>query len=95
MRKSEIRKINELLAVYIDDMSIGPKLKEVEVVHAMEKVLGKLYRYTGRISIKQGILYVQIESPVVKSELMMRREEIRKLLNKKVGQEIVKNIRFR
>jgi hypothetical protein len=95
MRKSEIRKINELLAVYINDMNIGSRLKEVEVLHALEKVLGKLYHYAGRISIKQGVLYVQVESPVVKSELIMRREEIRKLLNKKVGQEIVKDIRFR
>lgn len=95
MRKSEIRKINELLAAYIDDMNIGTRMKEVEVVHALEEILGKLYRYTGRIYIKQGILYVQIESPVVKSELIMQREEIRKQLNTKAGKEIVKAIRFR
>jgi CO dehydrogenase/acetyl-CoA synthase gamma subunit (corrinoid Fe-S protein) len=95
MRKSETRKISELLAEYVNEMHIGPRLKEVEVVHAMEEILGTLYRYTGRIFVKQGVLYIQIESPVVKSELIMRREAIRKKVNEQVGQEIVKEIRFR
>jgi len=93
MRKSNTQKISDLLSGYIDDMNIDRKLREVDVVNAWEEILGKTFqRYTGRIFINKGILYV---APVVKSELIMMREEIRARLNDKAGREIVMEIRFR
>ncbi|NQU86503.1 MAG: DUF721 domain-containing protein [Mariniphaga sp.] len=95
MRKTNARKISDILLNYVDEMNIDNKLKEVDVIHAWEEVLGKtMHRYTGRIYISRGILHVQINSPVVKSELIMMREEIRTRLNEKAGRKIVKEIRF-
>jgi hypothetical protein len=96
MRKSNTQKISDVLLDYISEMEIGRKLKEVDIIHAWEEVLGKaLNRYTGKIYISGGVLYVQINSPVVKSELSMMREEIRERLNERAGEEIIKSINFR
>jgi hypothetical protein len=96
MRKSNTRNISDILLDYIHDMAIDSKLKEVDIIHAWEDVLGKtISRYTGKIYISRGILFVEIKSPVVKSELIMMREEIRKRLNQKAGREIIKSITFR
>lgn len=95
MRKNDTRKISELLPEYIEDMDIGRKLSEVDIVNSWEEILGKVIkRYTGKIYISHSILYVQITSPVVKSELIMMREDIRNCLNAKAGREIVTEIKF-
>jgi hypothetical protein len=96
MRKSNTQKLSDVLLDYIAEMEIGQKLKEVDIIHAWEEVLGTtLSHYTGKIYISNKVLYVQITSPVVKSELSMMREEIRRRLNKKAGEEIIKSICFR
>jgi hypothetical protein len=96
MRKSSTQKISDVLLDYIGEMNIGRKLKEVDIIRAWEEVLGSaLNRYTGKIYISGGVLYVQINSPVVKSELSMMREEIRERLNQRAGQEIIKSISFK
>jgi predicted nucleic acid-binding Zn ribbon protein len=96
MRKSNTQNISEVLTDYINQMKIGRKLKEVDIIEAWEAVLGKtINHYTGKIYISDGNLVVHIKSPVVKSELIMMRDEIRKRLNESVGQEIVRSITFR
>ncbi len=96
MRKSQTQKIGDVMREYVDSMRIGHKLKEVEVIHAWESVLGKsIASYTSNIYISKKVLYVHITSSVVKAELMMMREKIRNKLNEKVGFELVKAIEFR
>lgn len=95
MRRSNTQKLSDVILNYIDEMNIDRKLREVDVIHAWEEIVGAMItRYTGRIYIARSILHVQIKSPVVKSELIMMREEIKKRLNEKAGREIVKEIRF-
>ena len=45
--------------------------------------------------MKSKILYVEINSSVVKNELFMMREEIRRKLNEKAGEELVEKIIFK
>ena len=95
MRKSNTQKISDLLLTYIEEMNIDEKLKEVDIINGWEELLGKVIsRYTGKIYISQHILHVHIKSPVVKSELIMMREQIRKSLNEKAGREMIREIRF-
>ena len=96
MRKSKTQNISDVLREYVDSMRIGHKLKEVEVLHAWETVLGKsITSYTSNIYISKQVLYVHITSSVVKAELIMMREKIRDKLNEQVGFELVKTIEFR
>ncbi|VAW12727.1 hypothetical protein MNBD_BACTEROID01-1346 [hydrothermal vent metagenome] len=96
MRKSNTQSIRDILRDYVNDMGIERKLKEVDIVHAWENILGKaIASYTGRIYISKGVLYVTITSPVVKAELLMMREEIRGRLNDEAGSEIVEKIVFK
>jgi hypothetical protein len=96
MRKNNTQSLSEVLLEYIREMEIERKLKEVDIIHAWEEVLGKtLTRYTGKIYISGGILYVQIKSPVVRAELSMMREEIKDRLNEKAGEIIIKSISLR
>jgi len=96
MRRSNIQSIGEVIREYLKGTGFEKKLKEVDVVQSWEELLGKtIATYTNDIALKNKILYVKISSPVVKNELFMMREEIRRKLNEKAGEEMVSKIIFK
>ncbi len=95
MRRSNTQSLSEVLKDYIREAKIERKLKEVDVVESWENLLGKtIAHYTRNIYIRKQVLFVEISSSVVKNELFMMREEIRRKINEKEGEEIVKTIIF-
>jgi len=96
MRRSNTQSLSEVLRDYVKGTSIEKKLKEVDIVQSWEELLGKtIAHYTKNISLKNRILYLEINSSVVKNELFMMREEIRRKLNEKAGEELVEKIIFK
>jgi len=96
MRRSNTQPLSDILKEYIKEVQIEHKLKEVDVVESWENLLGKtIANYTRNIYIRKKILFVEISSSVVKNELFMMREEIRRKMNEKSGEEIVKTIIFK
>jgi predicted nucleic acid-binding Zn ribbon protein len=95
MRRSNTQSLSEVIREYVKGTSIETKLKEVDVVQSWEELLGKtIAHYTRNVSLKNKVLYVEINSSVVKNELFMMREEIRRKLNEKAGEEMVNKIIF-
>ena len=96
MRRSNTQSLSEVIREYIRENRIERKLKEVDAVKSWENLLGKtISRYTRNISISNKILYVEISSAVVKNELVMMREEIRRKINENAGEELVTRIVFK
>jgi len=96
MRRSYTQPLSDVLRDYIKENQIGRKLKEVDIVQSWEELLGKtIVYYTRNVSLKNRILFVEISSPVVKNELFMMREEIKRKLNEKAGEEMVEKIIFK
>ncbi len=96
MKRSNTLHVSQALKEFIRETRIDGKLKEVDIINHWETLLGRtISRYTCKIYISNHVLYVEISSPVVKSELVMMREEIREKLNRQVGEEIVRQIVFR
>ncbi len=96
MRRSSVRSIGDVFGDFIRENEFEDKMKAVEVVEYWYELMGKPFTaYTRSISLSNGILLVEISSPVVKSELIMNREELRCRINEKVGEEIVRKIVFR
>ena len=96
MRRSNTQSLSEVLRDYVKGTNIEKKLKEVDIVQSWEELLGKtIAHYTKNIALKNRILYLEINSSVVKNELFMMREEIRRKLNEKAGEELVDKIIFK
>ncbi len=96
MKRSNTQSLSEVLREYVRVMRMDRKLKEVDVIGSWETILGKtIARYTRNVFISKQVLYVEIDSPVVKNELLMMREEIRLRLNELAGEEMVKKIVFK
>ncbi|MDX9909512.1 MAG: DUF721 domain-containing protein [Mariniphaga sp.] len=96
MKRSNTQSLSEVLREYVRVMRMDRKLKEVDVIGSWETILGKtIARYTRNVFLSKQVLYVEIDSPVVKNELLMMREEIRLRLNELAGEEMVKKIVFK
>ncbi|HEX7493893.1 MAG TPA: DUF721 domain-containing protein [Bacteroidales bacterium] len=96
MRRSKTISLAEAVNDYIREMNLGGKLSEVAVMNSWEEVVGKaISSRTTKIFIRDHILYVHLNSSVVRNELLMLREALKEQLNKKAGSEVIKDIVLR
>jgi len=96
MRRSKTITLAEAVNDYIREMNLGPKLSETGIINSWEETVGKaISSRTTKIYIKDHVLFVHLNSSVVKSELLMLREALRSKLNEKAGSEVIKEIVFR
>jgi len=96
MKRSNTLSLGDAVNEFIAENRIGRKLKEINLAHEWESLLGKtINRYTRSIRIENGILYADITSAVVKNELFMMREEISRRLNEKAGEVLIRKIVFK
>jgi predicted nucleic acid-binding Zn ribbon protein len=96
MRRSKTITLAEAVNDYIREMNLGGKLSETSVINSWEEIVGKaISSRTTKIFIKDHILYVHLNSSVVRNELLMLREALREKLNKKAGSEVITDIVLR
>lgn len=96
MRRSKTISLAEAVNDYIREMNLGGKLSEVGVINSWEEIVGKaISSRTSNIYIKDHILYVHLNSSVVRNELLMLREVLREKINQKAGSEVIKDIVLR
>lgn len=96
MRRSKTISLAEAVKDYIKEMNLDGKLSEVAVINSWEAIVGKaISSRTSKIYIKDHILYVSLNSSVVRNELLMLRETLREKLNEKAGSEVIKEIVLR
>jgi predicted nucleic acid-binding Zn ribbon protein len=96
MRRSKTISLAEAVNDYIKEMNLGGKLSEISVINSWEDIVGKaISSRTTKIYIKDHVLYVNLNSSVVRNELLMLREVIREKLNSKAGSEVIKDIVLR
>ena len=96
MRRSKTISIAEAVNDYIKEMNLGDKLSEAGVINSWEETVGKaISSRTTKIYIKDHVLYIHLNSSVVRNELLMLREVLRDKLNQKAGTEVIKEIVLR
>ena len=96
MRRSKTISLAEAVNDYIKEMNLGGKLNEIAVINSWEEIVGKaISSRTTKIFIKDHILYVNLNSSVVRNELLMLREALREKLNKNAGSEVIIDIVLR
>jgi predicted nucleic acid-binding Zn ribbon protein len=96
MRRSKTISLAEAINDYIREMNLGGKLTELSVINSWEEIVGKaISSRTTKIFIRDHVLYVHLNSSVVRNELLMLRETLREKLNAKVGSEVIKDIVLR
>lgn len=88
--------LKEVIQQLLNTYRWGNKLDEVKVAESWEKVVGGIIgRHTVNMAVKNNILYVKLDSSVLRSELYMAKSKIVKSLNQEVGKEVIEDIVLR
>ncbi|OFY46896.1 MAG: hypothetical protein A2Z69_00610 [Bacteroidetes bacterium RBG_13_44_24] len=93
MRRSKTISLAEAMKDYIREMNLEGKLNEIAIINSWEETVGKaIASRTSKIYIRDQVLYVHLNSSVVRSELLMLRQVLKEKLNEKAGCEVIKDI---
>lgn len=95
MKINSDRPIREVLKELIETYRLEGKLNEVKVIHSWEKVVGEMIaRHTKDLYIRNGKLFVKIDSPALKNELTYSSSTIIEKLNEEVGSKVIEEVIF-
>lgn len=95
MFKRKVLPLSEVLSDLIRKSGLETPLLQKRVVEGWDEVVGPVItRYTLEKFIKNQTLFVKISNPALRADLSMRRSEIVKALNDKVGAYIIADIRI-
>lgn len=96
MERRKTVHISEIIQELLKKNNMKGRLDETTITQKWEEVVGKpMARYTGKIYVNRGILYVEVTSSVARNELMMNRSVLIERLNATTGSETIKDIIFR
>jgi len=83
------------LKKFIASNSIGESIKQLELLAQWEDILSPvLSKHAKPIGIKGNELIVEVSSSAWLNELSFLKDELKNRLNKEVGRELIKEIRF-
>lgn len=96
MKKDNTYELKDLLEKLVKAYRWGGKMDEMKIREAWHLVVGDMIdRHTENINLKNNILYVRLDSSVIRNELLMARSKIAQSINKEVGKKIVQDVIFR
>ncbi|MBS2097517.1 DUF721 domain-containing protein [Carboxylicivirga linearis] len=93
MKRKAVQPISDILKEYLKEKKLNQGLLENRAIQYWEKVLGpSVARSTRRIYMYQGTLYVELNSSVLRNELLMWKDRIIINLNQAIGDEVVMDL---
>ena len=93
MRKNNTQKIDDIVKEYLKALNIDGKLKEVRLIRSWDEIVGKtIARSTRDIFIKDRKLFVKLNSSVIRNELFLLRDGLKKALNDRAGEILIDEI---
>jgi predicted nucleic acid-binding Zn ribbon protein len=93
MRRSKTISLAEAIKDFVKEMNMEGKLNEIGLINSWEEIVGKaISSRTSNIYIKDQVLYVHLNSSVVRNELLMLRQELMEKLNQKAGTQVIRDI---
>ncbi len=94
-RTSKICKVGPLVDATLKSLGLANKIMEQKAVANWGKVVGpQIMGATCVERVRDGLMYVSCRSGVWANELVVHKEDIMRRLNKSVGGNVIKDIKF-
>ena len=95
MFRRDVKNIKDLVMQNLRENGLETPLLQKRLVDAWPEVAGpSVARFTREVSIYNQVLYVKLSSPVLRTELSMRRQTFIDKLNHIVGARIITDVRL-
>lgn len=95
-RKNNESAVGDILNEIIQSNKLESGLNQISVIDAWKNLMGNgVNNYTRNVALRNGILYVELTSAVLREELSYGKDKIIKMINEELGKEIVKEVILR
>jgi len=95
-RLSNESPVGDILKEIIQTNKLQPGIDDVAVKDAWKNLMGNgVNSYTRNIALKNGTLYVELTSAVLREELSYGKHKIIAMINEELGREVLKDVVLR
>lgn len=95
MKRNNTKKLGDVIMQYLRQEGLETPLNHYRLVNSWKDVVGPvIFKHTTNIYIRNQTLYVQLSSSVIRQELQMGREILKRSLNSRVGAQVITDIIF-
>ena len=94
-RKKNEEPIKDVIQRLLETYKLHGRINNAKIIDNWEKMMGKtIAKHTTGLYIKQGILYVRINSASLKQEMFLHKKKIKEIVNNFVGSNHIDDISF-
>ena len=94
--KGNDRPLKDVILEILKKYRLQDHLEETRLIGDWEKVAGKMIAsHTSGLQVRDGVLFVKVDSSALRQELQYRKEKLIDLLNKNAGKVLIREIVFR
>jgi predicted nucleic acid-binding Zn ribbon protein len=95
-RKSNENPVSELIDLWLRQYGLSGKYKEFRMLQSWNELMGPMIaKHTKDVRIYQEVLYVELDSASIRSELSYSKSRIIENLNTEAGETLIKEVVFR
>ena len=92
-RNHNLIKLGDAISQIFKEEKLDEKYSIFAIRNDWEKIVGKtVAKHTTQINYASGILFVSIDSPVIRNEATYAKEDIIQKVNKFVGKRLIKEL---
>ncbi|UCE02331.1 MAG: DUF721 domain-containing protein [Candidatus Latescibacterota bacterium] len=92
-QRGKLEPVGPLLGELLHGLGLDTRLREFRAVEVWDEVVGAtIAAHAHAVAIREGVLFVEVESSVWTQELGLLREQIVEQLNANLGAKIVRRI---
>lgn len=95
-RNTAFSPLGDVLTRVVRGLDLEKRLEEHAVLPVWERALGaEISRHARPVLLRHGTLLVEARTATWMNELSLRREEVQEAVNRELGKNAVRNLRFR
>jgi len=96
MIKKNAQSLHEILDELISSQHLDGKLYETRLINVYPEIVGAgINAHTKSLYIRDGVLYLSLDSSVIRNEMQLMRQNLISHLNRRIGHDIIREIIFR
>jgi len=94
-RYSDSKSIKDLMGAFIKENNLTKGFTQIKVKEAWLQVMGNgVQSYTTSIKLQNDVLVVHLRSSVLREELSYGKDKIIDMMNKTLGENLIKKVRL-
>lgn len=95
MSEDSTQSFKQAFGKFLKNEKLEKQFNEKRLIHSWREIMGEpIANRTTNIFIKDSVLVVKLSSAPLKQELNMAKEKVLELFEKKLGTQVVKEVRF-